>query len=139
MTNSIGEKGKQSLWSLDPRVWHQKKGNHHGSHRGVTNDSTGVRAKSVGQVEGLDQVGDITEMESTGLGPNRLQLEEKKGESKKAASLGSGLVPGWGVGPLTSGMSAGERRVVCGRCEEAGAREKAWRDILGPERVGRKS
>lgn len=93
----------------------------------------------MGQVEGLDQVGDVTGMEATGLGPSWLGREEKKGELKKAASLGSSWVLGWVVGPLTCGMSVGERQVVCGRCEEAGAREKAWRDILGTERMGRKS
>lgn len=93
----------------------------------------------MGQVEGLDQVGDVTEMESTGLGPDWVWHEEKKGELKKAASLGSGLVRGWVVGPFTSGVSVEERRVVCGRCEEAGARAKARRDISGTETMGRKS
>lgn len=62
----------------------------------------------MGQVEGLDQVGDVTEMESTGLRPSWLGHEEKKGELKKAASLGSGWVQGWVVGPLTCGECWGE-------------------------------
>ena len=67
-----------------------------------------MTAKTVGQVEGLDQVGDVTEMKLTGLGPNWL-WHEKKGELKKTSSLSSSLVPGWVLGPLTSDVTGGER------------------------------
>ena len=41
-----------------------------GRRGGVTRDSEGARAQTVGQVEGLDQMGDVTGMESIRLGPN---------------------------------------------------------------------
>lgn len=77
----------------------------------------------MGQVEGLDQVGDVTEMESTGLRPSWLGHEEK-GELKKAASLSSGWVQGWVVGPLTCWGEAG------GVWEMGGG----WSQGEGPER-----
>lgn len=93
----IWEKGSQSLWSYDQKVWNRKKGNH-SSPGGMTTPNT------MGQVEGLDQVGDVTEMKLTRLEPNRL-WHEKKEELKKTASLvlGGSCVPG----PVA--VSGGER------------------------------
>lgn len=43
----------------------------------MTNDSAGIKAKTVGQAEGLE-VEDVKEMESSGLGPSWLWSEKRE-------------------------------------------------------------